>query len=189
MKKENKRNSEETKNTAGYDDNQSVNNTDDQDNTTSEQEQIASEKEVVAEIDEFKEKYIRLYSEFDNYRKRTNKEKIDIIANANEGLLKDLLPTLDDFERAISNNENTDDIEALREGFKLIFNKLFNTLESKGLKVMATKGNKFDSELHDAIANIPSPSPEMVGFVVDDVQKGYYLKEKVIRHAKVVVGQ
>jgi len=150
-----------------------------QDNNSSAEEQLK----------ELNDRYVRLYSEFDNYRKRTNKEKIDIISSANAGLLKDLIPTLDDFERAITNNQQTEDIEALKEGFILIFNKFKAVLESKGLKQMEAKGQPFDSEIHEAIANIPAPAPELTGCVVDDVEKGYYLNDKVIRYAKVVVGQ
>lgn len=135
------------------------------------------------------DKYLRLYSEFDNYRKRTNKEKIELIATASAGVLKDLLGVLDDFERAIANNEKSEDIAAVKEGFGLIYNKLKSNLEAKGLKPMQAKGEAFDSELHEAIANIPAPDPSLVGKVVDDVEKGYYLNEKVIRFAKVVVGQ
>ena len=138
---------------------------------------------------ELNDKFIRLYSEFDNYRKRTNKEKIDLISSASAGVIKDLIPVLDDFERAISNNENVDDQESLKEGFQLIFSKFKTLLENKGLKQMAAKGEIFDSELHEAIANIPAPSDDLKGKIVDDVEKGYYLHEKVIRYAKVVVGQ
>lgn len=138
---------------------------------------------------ELNDRFIRLYAEFDNFRKRTNKEKVDLISNANEGVLKDLLPVMDDFERAILNNENATDIDVVKEGFHLIFNKFRSTLESKGLKPMTAKGEAFDSELHEAIANVPAPSDAEKGKVIDDVEKGYYLHDKVIRYAKVVVGQ
>lgn len=138
---------------------------------------------------ELNDRFMRLYAEFENFRRRTNKEKIDIIATANGGLLKDILPVLDDFERAIANNETATDIAAVKEGFSLIFNKLRSTLESKGLKPMQAKGEAFDSELHEAIANVPAPSDAEKGKVIDDVEKGYYLNDKVIRFAKVVVGQ
>lgn len=137
---------------------------------------------------ELNDKFLRLYAEFDNYRRRTNKEKVDLIANANEKLLLDLIPTLDDFERAIANNENVDDIVALKEGFVLIHNKFKATLEAKGLKQMQAKGEAFDSDFHEAIANIPGDDSQK-GKVIDDVEKGYLLNEKVIRFAKVVVGQ
>lgn len=138
---------------------------------------------------ELNDKFLRLYSEFDNYRKRTNKEKIDLIGSASAGVLKDLIPVLDDFERAIANNESAEDISVLKEGFQLIYNKFKTTLENKGLKAMNAKGEVFDSELHEAIANIPAPDKNAVGKVIDDVERGYYLNDKVIRYAKVVVGQ
>lgn len=148
-------------------------------------------KELSAEdkYAELNDRFLRLYSEFDNYRKRTNKEKIDIISTASSSVLKDLLPVLDDFERAAANNQNSDDVAVLKEGFQLIYNKLKSTLEAKGLKAMETKGASFDSELHEAIVNIPAPSDDLKGKIVEDVEKGYYLNEKVIRYAKVVVGQ
>lgn len=159
-------------------------------NTDNTEEQVVEDNNTVeGQLAELNDRYIRLYSEFDNYRKRTNKEKLDIIASANAKLIEDLIPTLDDFERAIENNKNTEDIVALREGFELIFNKLRNTLEAKGLKQMVAKGVAFDSEIHEAIANIPAPEEALKGCVVEDVEKGYYLNDKVIRYAKVVVGQ
>lgn len=138
---------------------------------------------------ELNDKYIRIHAEFDNFRKRTNKEKLDIISSANAGVLKDILPILDDFERAIQNNANAEDIESVKEGFNLIYNKLKHTMETKGLKPMESTGSAFDVELHEAIANVPAPSKKEVGKVVDTVEKGYLLHDKVIRFAKVVVGQ
>ena len=137
---------------------------------------------------ELNDKFLRLYAEFDNYRRRTNKEKVDLIASANEKLLLDLIPTIDDFERAIANNETVEDITTVKEGFNLIYNKFKSTLEAKGLKQMQAKGEHFDSDLHEAIANIPGDDAQK-GKVIDDVEKGYFLNEKVIRFAKVVVGQ
>ena len=153
------------------------------------QEEIKIEPTPEEKLAELNDRYLRLYSEFDNYRKRTNKEKIDLIATASAGVLKELITTLDDFERAIANNETVEDTSTLKEGFHLIYNKFKTTLENKGLKVMNAKGTSFDSELHEAIANIPAPSEELVGKIIDDVEKGYYLHDKVIRYAKVVVGQ
>jgi molecular chaperone GrpE len=138
---------------------------------------------------ELNDKFLRLYSEFDNYRKRTNKEKLELISTASSGVIKDLVAVLDDFERAIANNETVEDTTSLKEGFQLIYNKLKSTLETKGLKPMVSKGEVFDSELHEAIANIPAPSEDLKGKIVDDVEKGYYIHDKVIRYAKVVVGQ
>ncbi|MDX2360332.1 MAG: nucleotide exchange factor GrpE [Crocinitomicaceae bacterium] len=138
---------------------------------------------------ELNDKYIRIHAEFDNYRKRTNREKVDIISNANAGVLKDLIPVLDDFERAIANNDNVDDIEAVKQGFNLIYTKYKGILEGKGLNPMDSAGQDFDVEIHEAIANVPAPSRKQKGKVIEAVEKGYMLNDKVIRFAKVVVGQ
>lgn len=161
-------------------------------NTETPQEEITEEKSEPTweeKYTELNDKYIRIHAEFDNYRKRTNKEKLDIISTANAGLLKDLLPIIDDFERAIQNNEKAEDIDGVKEGFKLISNKFMSILQSKGLKRMEADGETFDSEIHEAIANIPAPKKKLKGKVVEAVEKGYYLNDKVIRYAKVVVGQ
>jgi len=154
-------------------------------------EAIQESKEPTAEerYAELNNKYIRIHAEFDNYRKRTNKEKLDTINSANAGVLKDMLPVLDDFERAIKNNETVEDAAAIKEGFNLIFNKFRSIMESKGIKEMKTKGEPFDSEIHEAIANVPAPKKKDKGKVIEAVEKGYYLNDKVIRYAKVVVGQ
>jgi molecular chaperone GrpE len=171
--------------TSTFEENSEVDNKEEvQDEVTETQEPTQEDK-----YNELNDKFIRLYSEFDNYRKRTNKEKIDLISTASAGVIKDLIPVLDDFERAIANNENVDNQESLKEGFQLIYSKFKSLLENKGLKQMTAKGEVFDSELHEAIANIPAPSDDLKGKIVDDVEKGYYLHEKVIRYAKVVVGQ
>lgn len=149
----------------------------------------AENAEVKKEQEDYKDKYLRLYAEFENFRKRTNKEKLDLISTANAGIMKDLLPVIDDFERAIKNNESVDDVNSIKEGFNLIFHKFSQILSSKGLISMESEGVSFDSELHEAIANIPAPSEDQKGKVVDVVEKGYYLNEKVVRYAKVVVGQ
>jgi molecular chaperone GrpE len=154
------------------------------DNTTENTPETAEDK-----LAAMNDKYLRLYSEFDNYRKRTNKEKLELISTASAGVLKDMLTVLDDFERAIANNESVEDINAVKEGFQLIYNKLKSGLEAKGLKQMQAKGEVFDPEMHEAIANIPAPEEGLKGKVVDDVERGYYLNDKVIRFAKVVVGQ
>lgn len=152
---------------------------------SAENKELSLEEQLAAVND----KYLRLYSEFDNYRKRTNKEKLDLIATASAGVLKDMLTVLDDFERAIANNESVEDIQVIREGFQLIHHKLKSGLEAKGLKQMQAKGETFDPEIHEAIANVPAPSEELKGKVIEDVERGYYLNDKVIRYAKVVVGQ
>ena len=168
-----------------------------QEESTQNVEQGSEEKEQEVPVElsweekhaELNDKFLRLYSEFDNYRKRTNKEKLDLISTANSGVLKDLLPVLDDFERAIASNEQSEDATTLKEGFELIHTKLKSALESKGLKQMEAKGVDFDSEIHEAIANIPAPSKDLKGKVIEDVEKGYFLNDKVVRYAKVVVGQ
>tara|TARA_B100001109_G_C18848143_1_gene467885 strand:+ start:261 stop:812 length:552 start_codon:yes stop_codon:yes gene_type:complete len=154
-------------------------------------EETKVEKELTPEekYNELNNRFLRLYAEFENYRKRTNKERLDLITNANSDLLKDLIPVIDDFERAITNNADADDIEGIKEGFSLIYNKYKGLLQSKGLKAMEAKGEVFDPELHEAIANLPTEDKKMKGKVIDDVEKGYFLNDKVLRFAKVVVGQ
>ena len=134
-------------------------------------------------------RFLRLYAEFENFRKRTNKERLDIINSANADLLKDLIPVIDDFERAITNNEGSEDVVAIKEGFSLIYNKYKGILNTKGLKPMESKGEVFDPEVHEAVANMPTEDKELKGKIIDDLEKGYFLNEKVLRYAKVVVGQ
>ena len=152
-------------------------------------EKNSSENEIQKEDQDFKEKYIRLYSEYENYRKRTAKEKIDLITNASENVIKELLPILDDFERAIDNNKNVEDASVLKEGFDLIYSKMHKGLVNQGLKPMEANGKDFDSEIHEAITKIPAPNEKLKGKVVDVIEKGYQINEKVIRYAKVVVGE
>lgn len=166
------------------------------DSTTDVEIDVAvEEEEVVQEISweekymEMNDRYMRLYAEFDNFRRRTQKEKVELMGTASSGVLKDLIPVLDDFERAITYNETAQEIDSVKEGFGLIYSKYKLILESKGLKPMNSKGQPFDSELHEAIANIPAPSDDLKGKIIDDVEKGYLLNEKVVRFAKVVVGQ
>lgn len=154
--------------------------------STHEEEEANGQKDELAEI---KDKYVRLVAEFDNYRKRTNKEKVDIIARASEKVMLSILEVIDDTDRAADQINNSDDIESLRTGVQLIFNKLRNVLQTNGLKEMESTGQVFDPELHDAVTEIPAPNKKERGKVVDTVQKGYYLNDKIIRHAKVVVGK
>ena len=153
------------------------------------QEKQNSEPTAEEKYAELNDRFIRLYAEFENFRRRSNKERLDVISSANAGLLKDLLPVLDDFERAMINNDQVTDVEIVKEGFALIQNKFKSILDSKGLKEMNAKGEPFDSELHEAIANIPVSEDNQKSKVIDDIEKGYYLNDKVIRFAKVVVGQ
>ena len=144
----------------------------------------ATEDDKVQELGEklatLNDKYLRLYSEYENYRKRTNLEKADLLLNGSREMMKAILPVIDDFERALA--ATGDD-----EGVKLIYTKLIKILEQKGLKAMEVKGEKFDENLHEAITRIPAPDPAQKGLVMDVVEKGYYLNDKVLRYAKVVV--
>lgn len=126
------------------------------------------------------DKYLRLYSEYENYRKRTNLEKADLLLNGSREMMKAILPVIDDFERALA-------VKSDDEGVQLIYNKMMKILEGKGLKAMECMGEKFDEAMHEAITRIPSAEPEQKGTVVDVVEKGYYLNDKVLRYAKVVV--
>lgn len=152
-----------------------------------EEEDIVDKLET--ELAELKDKYLRQVAEFDNYRKRTLKEKAELILNGGEKVISSLLPVLDDFERAEQNLEKSDDIEALKEGVILIFQKLLKTLKSQGLEKMETEGQDFNTDFHEAIAMIPATSDEQKGKVIDCVQTGYTLNDKVLRHAKVAIGQ
>lgn len=141
-----------------------------------------------AELAEWKDKYLRLASEFDNFRKRTQKEKTEILRYSNEEMLRVLLPVLDDFERSLGVMEKSDNVSAIRDGITMISHKFKNILHSKGLKPMDSLHQVFDSEIHEAITSIPAPEDNLKGKIIDEVEKGYYLDEKVIRFAKVVVG-
>lgn len=159
-----------------------------------EEEKVAEQEEVKIptleeQLVELNNKYVRLYSDFDNFRKRTIKEKADIISTANGALMLDLIGTLDDFERAIVNNENIEDAAGLREGFKLIYNKFSATLKSKGLEAIECKGEMFNADMHEAITNIPVQDPSDKGKIVDVIERGYNLRGKSLRYAKVIVGQ
>lgn len=149
----------------------------------------AKGKSIEAELQESKDKYMRLYAEFDNFRRRTNKEKGELIKNAGADLMQALLPILDDFERANKSMTESKDVEAVKQGLQLVYEKLIKTLENKGLKAMeASIGKEFDLELHESITQIPAPSEDMKGKVMDEIEKGYYLNEKILRFAKVVIG-
>lgn len=176
------------------------NNTEEQEEMTSEnqntEETNSTEENPLSELEqkeieyrELNDKYIRLFSEFDNFRKRTAKEKLDLIATAGGDIIKEMLPILDDFERAMSTNQEVQDIDAVKEGFTLIHNKLIHNLTNKGLKPMESMHEEFDVNKHEALTQIPAPSEDLKGKVVDVIEKGYLLNDKVIRFAKVVVGQ
>ncbi|GAB3967429.1 nucleotide exchange factor GrpE [Spirosoma terrae] len=149
---------------------------------------VAETEKIGSELAELKDKYLRLYADFENFRRRTAKEKLELIGNANEGVLQALIPVVDDFERAMQSMETAEDVSAVKEGVSLIYNKLFKTLESKGLKPMISKGEPFNADLHESVTQFPAPSDDLKGKVIDEVEKGYYLNDKVIRFAKVIVG-
>lgn len=142
-----------------------------------------------AKIKELNEKYLRLYSEFDNYRKRTLKEKSDIIKTAAEDVFKAILPIIDDFERAVRANETVSDATAIKEGVQLIYNKLRNATQQKGLTPFESIGEVFNPDLMEAITNVPAENESQKGKVIDEIEKGYKLGDKVIRFAKVVIAQ
>jgi len=142
-----------------------------------------------SQIVELKDKYLRLAAEFENYKRRTVKERLNMIGTANKDTLSALLPVMDDFDRAKKNAEDESSTEPFSEGVMMVYNKLANTLQQKGIKAMESNGEDFDPELHEAITEIPAPTEEMKGKVIDTVEKGYYLKKAILRYAKVVVGK
>ena len=155
-----------------------------------EEEKLAQELEKANEqIEEQKDKYLRLSAEFDNYRKRTMKEKAELILNGGEKSISSILPIVDDFERALKNMETATDVAAVKEGVELIYNKFMSVLGQNGVKVIETKEQPLDTDYHEAIAVIPAPNEALKGKIMDCVQTGYILNDKVIRHAKVVVGE
>jgi molecular chaperone GrpE len=156
---------------------------------TDESSDSAAPLDFEAQIKELNDKYLRLYSDFDNYRKRTMKEKLDIIKTAGEDIIKTILPVIDDFERAIKANETVNDSAAIKEGFQLIFHKFKNSVQQKGLVALESIGHPFDPDLMEAITHIPAADEAQKGKVVDEVEKGYKLGDKVIRFAKVIVAQ
>lgn len=158
----------------------------------SDNEQVASEfsaedkhKEELALAND---KFLRLYAEFDNYKRRTSKERVELLQTAGKDVIVSLLPVLDDFERASRAIENAKDVSAVKEGVSLVHNKLKNLLAQKGLKEMVSKGQPFDADIHEAVTNIPAPTDDLKGKIVDVLEEGYLLNDKVIRFAKVVVG-
>ena len=154
------------------------------------EEELEKELETAQEtIEEQKDKYLRLSAEFDNYRKRTMKEKAELILNGGEKSLSSILPVVDDFERAIKTMETATDVQAVKEGVELIYNKFMATLAQNGVKVIETKDQPLNTDYHEAIAVIPAPSEAQKGKILDCVQTGYTMNDKVLRHAKVVVGE
>ena len=152
-------------------------------------EQVDEQTRLEEELSNMKDKYLRLSAEFDNYRKRTMKEKAELILNGGEKSISSILPIVDDFERALKNMETAEDVAAVREGVELIYNKFMTVLGQNGVKVIETKEQPLNTDFHEAIAVIPAPTEELKGKILDGVQTGYTLNDKVIRHAKVVVGE
>lgn len=171
--------------------NEEIQEEDAQDNAApTEEEKLAQELEEANKvIEEQKDKYLRLSAEFDNYRKRTMKEKAELILNGAEKTISSILPIVDDFERALKNMETATDVAAVKEGVELIYNKFMSVLGQDGVKVIETKDKPLDTDFHEAIAVIPAPDKSLKGKILDCVQTGYTLNDKVIRHAKVVVGE
>ena len=150
--------------------------------------EISEEDKLKAELVEANNKYLRLYAEFDNYKRRTIKERMELQQTAGKDVIVDLLPVIDDFDRALKAMETATDVIAVKEGVALVQNKLNHILVQKGLKEMETKGTAFDADIHEGITTIPAPSDDLKGKIVDELEKGYYLNDKVIRFAKVVIG-
>ncbi len=141
-----------------------------------------------AELAAANDKYIRLYAEFDNYKRRTAKERVALIQSAGKDVISNLLPILDDFDRALKAMEQATDVAPIKEGIHLVSQKLKKTLGQQGLKEMESVGHQFDAELQEAITSVPAPSDDLKGKVIDEIEKGYFLHDQVLRHAKVVVG-
>ena len=144
---------------------------------------------LTKQIEDERKEYLFLMAEFDNFRKRTIREKAELIRNGAEKALGDILPIVDDFERAIKANENADDIDAVKEGFSLIYTKFIKYLEKNQVKAMQSTGCEFNTEMHEAVTTFPAPDESMKGKIIDTVLTGYTINDKVLRHAKVVVGQ
>ena len=148
-----------------------------------------AEPSIEEQLAAWHDKYLRLQAEFDNFRKRVQKEKAELIKNGAEKAMLGLLPIVDDFERGLEAIKDSTDADAVKEGMVLIYNKLIKYLESNGVKAIESNGAEFDAEIHEAIATIPAPAPEMKGKVIDTTSKGYTIYDKVLRHPKVVVGE
>ena len=153
-------------------------------------EEVSVEEKLQNELQQEKEKFLRLFAEFENYKKRTSRERLELFSTASEDVMKTLLPILDDFERALTHIEEDKEAEELRKGVLLIYQKLVKTLKQKGLAVIEVeKGSSFNADIHEAITQIPAPSDDLKGKIIDVVEKGYKLGEKIIRFPKVVIGK
>lgn len=188
-----KKKEEEVINETNQDGQETVNNQDETQNAnenpaTEPVAELSAEEKLQQENSALNDKYLRLFAEFDNYKRRTQKERIELLQTAGKDVVVSLLPVLDDFERALKSTENATEVDAIREGILLVQNKLKSIMSQKGLKEIESRNQVFDTDLHEAITKIPAPSEDLKGKVVDELEKGYTLNDKVIRFAKVVVG-
>lgn len=183
-KEENIMNTENTSENAA----ENAENTDASTNETEQAPELSAEEKLQAEVQQLNDKYLRLYAEFDNYKRRTQKERVELLQTAGKDVIVSLLPVLDDFDRALKAMETAADVAPVKEGILLVSTKLKNTLAQKGLKDVESISQPFDTDFHEAITNIPAPSDDLKGKVIDEVEKGYTLNDNVIRFAKVVVG-
>jgi molecular chaperone GrpE len=167
---------------------ENVENTDAPAAETEQAPELSAEEKLQAEVQQLNDKYLRLYAEFDNYKRRTQKERVELLQTAGKDVIVSLLPVLDDFDRALKAMETAADVAPVKEGILLVSTKLKNTLAQKGLKDVESISQPFNTDFHEAITNIPAPSEDLKGKVIDEVEKGYTLNDNVIRFAKVVVG-
>jgi len=167
---------------------ENVENTDAPVNETEQAPELSTEEKLQAEVQQLNDKYLRLYAEFDNYKRRTQKERVELLQTAGKDVIVSLLPVLDDFDRALKAMETAADVAPVKEGILLVSTKLKNTLSQKGLKDVESINQPFNTDFHEAITNIPAPTDDLKGKVIDEVEKGYTLNDNVIRFAKVVVG-
>ncbi|KRT16010.1 MULTISPECIES: nucleotide exchange factor GrpE [Pedobacter] len=167
---------------------ENVENTDAPIAETEQAPELSAEEKLQAEVQQLNDKYLRLYAEFDNYKRRTQKERVELLQTAGKDVIVSLLPVLDDFDRALKAMETAADVAPVKEGILLVSTKLKNTLAQKGLKDVESISQPFNTDFHEAITNIPAPSDDLKGKVIDEVEKGYTLNDNVIRFAKVVVG-
>lgn len=183
-KEENIMNTENTSENAT----ENVENTDAAANETEHAPELTAEEKLQAEVQQLNDKYLRLYAEFDNYKRRTQKERVELLQTAGKDVIVSLLPVLDDFDRALKAMESASEVAPVKEGVLLVSTKLKNTLAQKGLKDVESISQPFNTDFHEAITNIPAPTEDLKGKVIDEVEKGYTLNDNVIRFAKVVVG-
>jgi len=167
---------------------ENVENTDATANETEQATELTAEEKLQAEVQQLNDKYLRLYAEFDNYKRRTQKERVELLQTAGKDVIVSLLPVLDDFDRALKAMETASEVAPVKEGVLLVSTKLKNTLAQKGLKDVESISQPFNTDFHEAITNIPAPTEDLKGKVIDEVEKGYTLNDNVIRFAKVVVG-